>query len=176
MRTASELATPAPIARVKPPEPSAMARWLDNRNVLGLLFLFPAAALLLLFLTYPLGLGTWLGFTDTKIGRGGEWIGLENFEFLWGDDVTRLALFNTFFYTTVACVVKFVLGLWLALLLNKHLPFKAFVRAIVLLPFIVPTALSAIAFWWMYDPQFSVISWALKRSGVIHQYIDFLGD
>ena len=136
----------------------------------------PAAVLLLLFLTYPLGLGTYLGFTDTKIGRGGAWIGLENFEFLWGDEVTRLALFNTLFYTTVASVIKFGLGLWLALLLNKHLPFKAFFRAVVLLPFIVPTALSAIAFWWIYDSQFSIISWALVKMGLIHQYIDFLGE
>ena len=138
--------------------------------------MLPAAVLLLLFLTYPLGLGTWLGFTDTKIGRAGSWIGLENFEFLWGDAVTRLALFNTIFYTTVASVIKFALGLWLALLLNKHLPFKAFLRAIVLLPFIVPTALSAIAFWWIYDSQFSIISWALMRMGLIHEYIDFLGE
>jgi multiple sugar transport system permease protein len=150
--------------------------WLENRHVLGLLFLLPTAALLVAFLTYPLGLGTWLGFTDAKIGRPGEFIGLENFEFLWGDAVTRLALFNTIFYTTVASIIKFVLGLWLALLLNKHLPFKAFIRAIVLLPFIVPTALSAIAFWWIYDSQFSIISWALQRMGLIHGYIDFLGD
>ena len=68
------------------------------------------------------------------------------------------------------------LGLWLALLLNHHLPFKAVLRAIVLLPFIVPTALSAIAFWWMYDSQFSVLSWALTKMGLIDQYIDFLGD
>jgi multiple sugar transport system permease protein len=151
-------------------------RWLDNRNVLGLLFMLPGAALLLVFLTYPLGLGTWLGFTDAKIGRPGEWIGWENFTFLFGDSVARLSLFNTFFYTIVASVLKFALGLWLALLLNKHLPFKAFLRAIVLLPFIVPTALSAIAFWWIYDPQFSVVSWALARTGIIHNYIDFLGD
>ncbi len=138
--------------------------------------MLPAAAVLLLFLTYPLGLGTWLGFTDTKIGRGGEWIGLENYEFLWGDAVTRLSVFNTIFYTVVASVIKFGLGLWLALLLNKHLPFKAFLRAIVLLPFIVPTALSAIAFWWIYDSQFSIISWVLTRWGVIDEYINFLGD
>jgi len=73
-------------------------------------------------------------------------------------------------------VIKFALGLWLALLLNKHLPFKAVLRAMVLLPFIVPTALSAIAFWWIYDSQFSIISWALMRLGLIHEYIDFLGD
>src|SRR5947199_4077680 len=155
---------------------SALSRALENRNLLGLLFMLPAAALLLLFLTYPLGLGTYLGFTDTKVGRGGVWIGIENYEFLWGDAVTRLALFNTLFYTFVASVIKFALGLWLALLLNKHLPFKAMLRAVVLLPFIVPTALSALAFWWIYDAQFSFISWVLMRMGIIHQYIDFLGE
>ena len=154
-----------------------MLRDLQNsRNALGLLFMLPAAVLLLLFLTYPLGLGIWLGFTDTKIGRGGEWIGLENYAFLWSDSVTRLALFNTLFYTFVASVLKFVLGLWLAILLNEKLPFKTFFRAVILLPYIVPTALSAIAFWWIYDSQFSIISWVLQRMGVIDHYIDFLGE
>src|SRR5438270_1507868 len=148
----------------------------DNRNALGVLFMLPAAVLLLLFLTYPLGLGTWLGFTDAKVGRSGEWIGLENYEFLWNDSVTRLALFNTLFYTAVASVIKFGLGLWLALLLNRNLRFKSFFRAVILLPYIVPTALSAIAFWWLYDAQFSVISWVLTRLGFIDRYIDFLGD
>jgi multiple sugar transport system permease protein len=155
---------------------SIAARLQDNRNALGLLFLLPSALILLVFLTYPLGLGTWLGFTDAKVGRPGEFIGLENFDFLWHDQVTRLALFNTIFYTVIASVIKFGLGLWLALILNEHLPFKAFLRAIVLLPFIVPTALSAIAFWWIYDSQFSIISWLLEKMGLIHQYIDFLGD
>jgi len=149
---------------------------LNNRHFLGLLFMLPAGVLLLLFLTYPLGLGTWLGFTDAKVGRAGVWIGLDNYEYLWGDSVTRLALFNTIFYTAVASVIKFALGLWLAMLLNRHIPFKSFFRAIVLLPFIVPTALSALAFWWLYDAQFSVISWVLVKMGLITTYIDFLGD
>jgi multiple sugar transport system permease protein len=153
-----------------------LARIQNNRNALGILFMVPAALLLLLFLTYPLGLGVWLGFTDTKIGRGGEFIGLENYEFLFGDSVARLSLFNTIFYTVVASVLKFMLGLWLALLLNKHLPFQSFFRAVILLPWIVPTALSAIAFWWIYDSQFSVISWVLVRMGLIDTYINFLGD
>ena len=155
---------------------STASRFFDNRNVLGLLFMLPAGLLLLFFLTYPLGLGVWLGFTDAKIGRVGEWIGIENYEFLVTDSVFRLSVFNTFLYTVVASVIKFVLGLWLALLLNKHMPFKSFVRAIVLLPFIVPTVLSAIAFWWIYDAQFSIVSWVLVRMGVIDQYINFLGE
>jgi multiple sugar transport system permease protein len=154
----------------------ALSRFFDNRNVLGLLFMLPAGGLLLLFLTYPLGLGVWLGFTDAKIGRVGEWIGIENYEYLVTDSVFRLSVFNTFVYTVVASVVKFALGLWLALLLNKHIPFKSFVRAIVLLPFIVPTVLSAIAFWWIYDAQFSIVSWVLVKMGLIDQYVNFLGE
>ena len=154
----------------------SMRRFLDDRTALGLAFMLPAATLLLVFLTYPLGLGLWLGFTDARIGRPGHWIGAENFESLFGDSLARLSLFNTLFYTVIASVVKFALGLWLALLLNRHLPFKAFIRAIVLLPFIVPTALSAIAFWWIYDAQFSVVSWGLTRMGLIDTYIDFLGE
>ncbi|ADU39542.1 multiple sugar transport system permease protein [Variovorax boronicumulans] len=152
-----------------------LARFQNSRNALGLAFMLPAAVLLLLFLTYPLGLGTYLGFTDAKVGRAGQWVGLENYEYLWGDAVTRLALFNTLFYTTVASVFKFFLGLWLAILLNRNIRFKTFFRAVILLPYIVPTALSAIAFWWIYDSQFSIISWALVKMGLIDQYIDFLG-
>jgi multiple sugar transport system permease protein len=153
-----------------------LTRLQNSRNGLGLLFMLPATALLVVFLTYPLGLGIWLGFTDTKVGREGMFVGLENYEFLWDDAVTRLALFNTLFYTFVASVLKFVLGLWLAILLNERLPFKTFFRSVILLPYIVPTALSAIAFWWLYDAQFSIISWVLVKAGWIDNYIDFLGD
>jgi multiple sugar transport system permease protein len=170
------VASPAPGALAPPAPRPFLERLQNNRNALGMVFMFPAALLLVLFLTYPLGLGVWLGFTDAKVGRPGVFVGLENYEFLWGDSVTRLALFNTLFYTFVASVLKFVLGLWLALLLNRHLPFKTFFRAVVLLPWIVPTALSAIVFWWIYDAQFSVISWVLVKLGFIDRYIDFLGD
>jgi multiple sugar transport system permease protein len=147
-----------------------------NRNWVGFWFMLPAAAFLILFLTYPLGLGIWLSFTDTKIGRPGIFIGFENFAWLWDDPVFWLSVFNTFLYTIVASVFKFGLGLYLAILLNHSIPFKAFVRAIVLLPFIVPTVLSAIAFWWIYDSQFSIISWSLTKLGLIDHYINFLGD
>ncbi|WP_321191696.1 sugar ABC transporter permease [Brucella pituitosa] len=144
--------------------------------MLGFLFMLPAAVFLLCFLTYPLGLGVWLGFTDTKIGRDGIFIGLENYEFLWDDSVFWLSVFNTVLYTFVASVLKFGLGLWLALLLNENLPIKSFFRAIVLLPWVVPTVLSALAFWWIYDAQFSIISWSLIQIGLIDQPINFLGD
>jgi len=157
-------------------EQTAWSQLKSNRHWLGYWFMVPALAFLVLFLAYPLGLGVWLSFTDAKIGRPGEYIGVENYEWLAGDSVFWTSVFNTLLYTTVASAVKFAAGLYLALLLNNSLPFKAMLRAAILIPFIVPTVLSAIAFWWLYDTQFSIISWSLKKIGLISTNIDFLGD
>jgi multiple sugar transport system permease protein len=138
--------------------------------------MLPAAAFLILFLAYPLGLGVWLSFTDARLGRDGIFVGFENYEFLWDDSTFWLSVFNTLLYTSVASTIKFAVGLYLALLLNEKLPFKAIIRAVVLIPFIVPTVLSAIAFWWIFDPQFSIISWSLKKMHLITTNVDFLGD
>jgi multiple sugar transport system permease protein len=148
----------------------------SNRNWLAIWFMLPAAAFLILFLAYPLGLGLWLSVTDARIGRPGEYIGLENYQWLLDDSVFWLSIFNTLLYTIVASIIKFAVGLYLALLLNRHMPFKALIRAAVLIPFIVPTVLSAIAFWWIYDAQFSIISWSLRKMHLISENINFLGD
>ena len=157
-------------------EPTRWSRLKTNRQWLGLWFMAPAVGILTLFLAYPLFLGVWLSFTDTKIGRAGKFIGLENYEWLTGDRIFWLSVTNTLLYTIVASAAKFAIGLYLALLLNKHMPFKAMIRAIVLIPFIVPTVLSAIAFWWIYDSQFSILSWTLRKWGWINTNINFLGD
>ncbi len=154
-----------------------LARLFDWKPFLILLCLTPALGLLILFLTYPLGLGVWLAFTDARIGTPGIFIGLDNYAYLFTDPVFLLSVGNTLLYTIVATVLKFALGLWLALILNHHLPFKSFLRAILLIPWIVPTVLSAIAFWWIYDPQFSIISYVLVDVlGWRDTYINFLGD
>lgn len=155
---------------------SSLSGLSHNRNWLGFWYMLPAAAFLLLFLAYPLGLGIWLSLTDAKIGRDGSFVGIENFVWLADDPVFWLSVFNTLLYTAVASVAKFAIGLYLAILLNNHLPLKAVLRAIVLLPFIVPTVLSAIAFWWIYDPQFSILSWTAREAGLIEDNINFLGD
>lgn len=167
MATAVTAAKPIPVSR---------PRFSESRGFLAMWFMLPAAVLLVVFLTYPLGLGVWLGFTDTRVGREGIYIGLENYEYLWDDSIFWLSVFNTLLYTITASILKFALGLWLALILNENLPLKSFFRAIVLLPWVVPTVLSAIAFWWIYDSQFSIISWALIELGLIDHRINFLGD
>lgn len=172
--TAIPASAPAPGGFVS--SQSFWQRLSANRNWIALWFMLPAGGFLLMFLAYPLFLGVWMSFTDVRIGRSGVFIGLENYEWLREDGVFWLSVFNTLLYTTVASAIKFALGLYLALLLNRSMPFKALIRAAVLIPFIVPTVLSAIAFWWIYDSQFSIISWSLRHLGLIDHNINFLGD
>ncbi|HLJ70398.1 MAG TPA: sugar ABC transporter permease [Roseiarcus sp.] len=168
----SVVATPTPLTLRE----SWLTRLFDWKPFLVAVCLAPAVGLLIVFLAYPLGLGFWLAFTDAKIGRPGQFIGLDNFVSLSRDPIFWLAVGNTLLYTAVATVGKFSLGLWLALLLNEHVPFKSLIRAIVLVPWIVPTVLSAMAFWWIYDPQFSIISYFLKDVAHLRRTnIDFLG-
>jgi multiple sugar transport system permease protein len=155
---------------------AAWDRLKANRDWLGFWFMLPAGAFLILFLAYPLVYGVWLSLTDTRIGRSGVFIGLENYDWLREDSVFWLSVFNTLLYTGVASAIKFAVGLYLAVLLNQNMPLKAVIRAAVLIPFIVPTVLSAIAFWWLYDAQFSILSWTLRKAGLISANIDFLGD
>src|SRR3989442_13082825 len=103
---------------------SAWDRLKVNREWLGLWFMLPAAAFLLLFLAYPLGLGVWLSFTDARIGRVGAFVGLENSEWLWDHSVFWLSVFNTLLYTGSATVFQFAIGLYLALPLNATPPLK----------------------------------------------------
>ena len=114
--TTLQTSAPAQAARVD--TPSLWSRLRVNRNFVALWFMLPAAAFLILFLAYPLGLGVWMSFTDERIGRAGVFVGLENYEWLWDDAIFWLSVFNTLLYTIVASAIKFAIGLYLALLLE----------------------------------------------------------
>src|SRR5215207_9029616 len=160
--------TTLPSHRMATRQPGWIVRLFDYKPFLIVMCLAPAIGLLTVFLTYPLGLGIWLAFTDTTIGKRGVFIGFENFQYLLTDPLWWNAVFYSVFYTAIATIGKFALGFWLALLLNNHFPLKSLLRAIVL---------SALAFWWIYDPQFSIISYLLVD--VLHirtTNIDFLGN
>src|SRR3979411_850814 len=172
----ADIAVQPRMAKPQIREATAWDQLKTNRNWLVFWFRLPAMAFLIFFLAYPLGLGIWISFTDARIGRPGVFIGTENYEWLWGDSIFWLSVFNTLLYTTVASVFKFAVGLYLALLLNENMPFKEMLRALVRIPFICPTGRSARAFWWIFDAQFSIISWSLKQLGLITTNINFLGD
>ena len=172
--TFTTLATPTAYAGA--PRRGPVTRLLEDERWLAMLLLLPTLALLGLFIAYPFVEGVRLSVTDAKVGVPGHFVGLDNFRNIWSDSIFHVAVWNTCVYTAVATIFKLALGLWLAVLLNRHFKGKAFTRAFILLPFIIPTVLSTLAWKWMFDPTFSVINWMLFRLGVIHNRINWLGD
>jgi multiple sugar transport system permease protein len=170
----SDLVSQRPFVGV--PRRGPATRLLEDERWLAAALLAPTAILLGLFIAYPFCEGIWLSVTDARVGVPGHFVGLDNFAALWNDSIFRVSVWNTFVYTAIATVFKLGLGLWLALLLNRNFRGKAFTRAFILLPFIIPTVLSTIAWKWMFDPTFSVINWTLFQLGLIHARINWLGD
>jgi multiple sugar transport system permease protein len=161
------------ITKIRP-----QVRWrpLENEGNLAFLLLLPTMVLLGLFIAYPFIRGLLLSVTDTRVGVEGPFVGLQNFERLLSDPIFHLVVWNTCWYTFVTTIFKLGLGLWLALLLNRSFRFKAFTRAFILLPFIIPTVLSTFAWKWMFDPTFSVLNWILYKLGFISSAVNWLGD
>jgi len=154
----------------------SLRRFLDRESSLGILLMLPGALLLMVFMAYPFFLGIWLSLTDSTIGRMGHFIGLRNFIDLLSDTIFHQTARNTFIYAMVTVPFKAMLGLGLALILNNRLRLSNIVRAAVMMPWIVPTALSSLGWFMIFDPVFSPISWLLKSLGVISKNINFLGD
>ncbi|HUH84531.1 MAG TPA: sugar ABC transporter permease [Stellaceae bacterium] len=131
---------------------------------------------LLAFVGYPFIYGIWLSLEDREVARSATFVGLANFIDDARDPVFWQVVRNTFVYTFAATILKAAGGLALALVLNQNFRMKNLVRALVLLPFIVPTVLSTIAWMWILDPAFSVINWFLVHVGVPRPGPSWLGN
>ncbi len=153
---AASLAATVPSSRPRP-------GLLEREGALACIFLTPTVAILGLFLAYPFFLGVWLSFSDKTVGQPSTFIGMGNFAAIFQSQIFRQTIWNTFWYTGLATAFKLVLGTILALLMNRDFRAKRFARAALLLPFIVPTVLSTIAWSWMFDATFSVFNWMLKQ-------------
>jgi multiple sugar transport system permease protein len=173
---AGATAATVPLAAPRIAGPRGLTRFLESERLLATMLLAPTVLLLGLFIAYPFVMGVWLSLSNTSVGNPGRFVGLANFLKAWDDSIFRNAFGNTFFYTFWATIFKLVLGMWLAVLLNRQFRGKRIVRASMLLPFIVPTVLSTFAWRWMFDPTFSVLNWLLYQGGFIVQKLPFLSD
>lgn len=149
---------------------------LEREGSLGLILMAPAVLVLLIFIAYPFVLGIWYSLTDARIGVPGNFVGLNNFIANAQNGIFQQTLKNTFVYTAITTVFKLVLGMALALLMNQNFRGRNLVRAALLLPWIIPTALSTLAWLWIFDSTYGIISWVLKSAGLINRNIAFLGD
>jgi multiple sugar transport system permease protein len=160
------------VGTLRVPAPPAAFRvrvreWLDREHVLGPALVTPALLLILLLVAYPFAVALYLALSDAFIGRPSHFIGLRNFVRLWESDAFRQTFQNAFVFTGAAVALKLVLGITLALLLNQQLWFKRLIRGAVLLPWVIPTALSTLGWWWMFDSLYSVVNWTGIAVGVL---------
>src|SRR5256712_9529330 len=146
-----------PPARARLPGRARLGETLDREWVLGPLFIPPALVLISLLVAYPFCVALYFSVSNAFIGRPSHFIGLTNFIRLWDSDAFRQTFQNAFVFTGISIAFKLVLGISLALLLNQQLWFKRLIRGAVLLPWVIPTALSTLGWWWMFNSLYSVV-------------------
>ena len=154
----------------------SFGRWLEREGVFSWLMVALPVAFLIALVGYPFFYGIWISLQDRPVAKPGEFVGLANFINDWHDPVFWQVVANTFVYTIAATLLKMVGGLGLALVMNQDFRFKNLTRALLLLPFIVPTVLSTIAWQWILDPAFSIINWALKVTDIADPGPSWLGN
>ncbi|HTY76966.1 MAG TPA: sugar ABC transporter permease [Candidatus Bathyarchaeia archaeon] len=141
--------------------------WLDRESILGAVFVTPALLLLLLLVAYPFLMALYFSMSNAFIGRPSQFVGLRNFIKLWESDAFRQTFQNAFVFTSIAVAFKVAMGIALALLLDQQLWFKRLIRGIVLLPWVIPTALSTLGWWWMFNSLYSVVNWTGISLGIM---------
>jgi multiple sugar transport system permease protein len=144
-----------------------LSEFFDRENILGPVFITPAMILILLLVAYPFCMALYFALSNAFIGRPSQFIGIQNFIKLWDSDAFRQTFQNAFVFTSIAVGFKVVLGIALALLLNEQLWFKRMIRGAVLLPWVIPTALSTLGWWWMFNSLYSVVNWTGIHLGIM---------
>jgi multiple sugar transport system permease protein len=169
---------PASVARPAPVTGRSLAMWrtLDREGVFSWLMLASGVLFLLAFVAYPFFYGIFLSLAERRVAQPGVFVGLANFATMAHDAVFWQVARNTFVYTIVATLLKMVGGLAMALVINQQFRGRNLVRAFLLLPFIVPTVLSTVAWMWILDPTFSVVNWTLVHTGVVKESFSWLGN
>src|SRR6266700_454356 len=149
---------------------------LERESVFSWVMLAPGVLFLLAFVAYPFVYGIFISLQDRRVASPGSFVGLANFVAQAQDAVFWQVTRNTFIYTIVATFLKMTGGLAMALVINQQFRGKNLARAFLLLPFIVPTVLSTVAWMWILDPTFSVINWTLRTTGLVTQHVSWLGN
>lgn len=177
MNPSADLSRPALEAVSRPVRPQfRLGAWLEREAVFSWMLVTPPLLFLILFLGYPFVYGIYLSFVDQQVTGPATFVGLGNFVHLWSDAIFWQSLKNTAVFTITACLCKMVGGLGMALVMNQNFRLKGFTRALLLMPFIVPTVLSTVAWQWILDPGMGLINRLLVSAGLATTGPSWLGN
>jgi len=149
----------------------------QRESLLGLLLLSPGLVGLLVFVVYPMLSGTWLSFHRLYLLEGPEshWIGLRNFVTFVREPLFLHYWRATAFWTIGSLAGRLAFGMLLALLLNRPVPFRPVLRALALIPWVMPMVVAAIIWQWIFNGEWGILNHVLKSLGIINRNISWLG-
>jgi len=163
-----------------PPTPMHRRRWdtfLGRDWRVAYPFVLPVAILMVLLIFWPFINAILLSMTTRSVvTRSDVFVGLANYERLLQDSDFISAVGNTFLFTIASLIVKFIVGMSIALLLNSSLPFRSLLSGLMLLPWIVPEVVTALAFRSIYDPIFGGLNPILQQIGIIDRQVAWLAE
>ena len=148
---------------MSPPGGGTLQRLARRRSTVAFLMTLPLIAVIAGLVAYPAGYAIYLATLNRRMTA---FIGLGNFEILLESETFRMVIWQSCFFAITAVVLKAFFGFWLASMLH-HIPTKGqrIWRGMLLLPWVVPPALSTLGWWWMFDPSYSSINWVLNAIG-----------
>jgi multiple sugar transport system permease protein len=143
----------------------------------GLVWVAPAFIYLAFFIAYPFVMSIYLSLSNARVGSP-DWhyIGFTNFQRIFEDPVFWQTVRNSFIFTFGSEAIRLLIGLPLAFALNRSFKGKRLVQGVILIPFVIPIALSSLAWKWMFDSLYSVINWMLMTLHIIDYPWQWLGE
>jgi multiple sugar transport system permease protein len=135
----------------------------ERQGVLASALISPAVIFVLALVGGPLALAIWLSFTNATAGLHGKWVGLENFRREWGNPAFQHAVWHTFLFTVISQAIVLIGAALIAHALMRNFPGKWILRFLILLPWAAPIALSLMAWKWIFDPAYSILTWTLQH-------------
>jgi multiple sugar transport system permease protein len=151
------------------PRGRRLSNLFERPGVLASVLISPAVLFVLVLVGAPLVLAIWLSFTNATSGLHGKWVGLENFRHEWSNPAFQHAVWHTFVFTVISQVIVLLSAGFLAHALMKDFRGKWFLRFLILLPWAAPIALSLMAWKWIFDPSYSILTWTLQKLHLVSQ-------
>jgi trehalose/maltose transport system permease protein len=164
----SSVATPAPAPRRRRPRRTKLQR---RQTRLAWLLLLPSLLVVAFVAIYPLGKTIYQSFTDQEFLAGitpTKWVGLDNYHQAIHDTIFRDTIVLTIKFTAITVSIEFALGLIIALVVNSKFRGRGVMRAIMLVPWAIPTVVAAKMWLWMLDDTFGVINDLARRLPLVH--------
>ena len=142
---------------------NGLQRMMRRRSTIGLLMCLPLILLILCLVIYPACYAIYLSMLNKKMTA---FVGLSNFAFLLRRNTFQLVIFQSCLFAISAVVMKALLGFVLAHLMHNIPGGKQrILRGLLLVPWVIPLALSTLTWWWMFDPSYSALNWVVNQFG-----------